>query len=141
MYGWYNRSLYFEAGGYSSFGPTALKLTGASLGPGATSNFAPYGRIAYEWNWAQQSAHIGGLIFYADLIPATGEGSVDGSFGRNQYVDYGIDAGYQFLGDGTHVATVDAIFLRENHMPSTWQMIAIMITFAGLSFAAVSFGH
>ena len=113
VYGWYDRSLYFEAGGYTGLGPTALRVTGNSLGPGAITNYAPYLRLAYEWNWAGQSAHIGGLAFYAALNPATGPISSDGSFGRDQYVDYGIDGGYQFLGDGTHTATVDAIFLHE----------------------------
>lgn len=113
-YAWYDRSLYLEGGLYNTYGPTALKVTGATLGPGATANPAPYARIAYELNWAGQSAHIGALMLHSNLNPATGERSVGGMFGRDSYTDFAIDGGYQFLGDGTNTATVDAIVTHEN---------------------------
>jgi hypothetical protein len=91
-----------------------LKVTGTALGPGGTSNPAPYGRIAYEWNWSGQSAHVGGLVLHSNLNPATGDRSVDGSSGRDSYTDWAVDAGYQFLGDGTHAATIDGIFTHEH---------------------------
>jgi hypothetical protein len=50
---------------------------------------------------------------HANLNPATGERTVDGSFGRDSYTDLAIDGGYQFLGGGTHVATIDGIFTHE----------------------------
>jgi hypothetical protein len=114
VYAWYDRSLYLEAALYNTYGPTLLKVTGATLGPGATSNPAPYGRIAYEWNWAGQSAHIGALVLHSNINPATGDRTVDGSFGRDSYTDWAIDAGYQFLGHGVHVATIDGIFTHEH---------------------------
>jgi hypothetical protein len=113
IYAWYDRSLYIEGGLYNTYGPTLLNLTGATLGPGATANPAPYGRVAYEWNWARQSAHIGAVALYSNLSPANGERSVDTSFGRDSYTDVAIDGGYQFLGDGTHTATIDAILTHE----------------------------
>ncbi len=114
VYGWYDRSLYLEGGLYNSFGPTALKVTGTALGPGSTSNPAPYARIAYEWDWAGQSAHVGGLLLHSNLNPATGERTFDGTFGRDSYTDFAIDGGYQFIGDGTNTFTADAILTREN---------------------------
>ena len=114
VYAWYDRRLYLEAGLYNTYGPTLLKLTGSALGPGGTSNPAPYGRIAYEWDWARQSAHVGGLVLHSNLNPATGDRTVDGSFGRDGYTDWAVDAGYQFLGDAVHVATIDGIFTHEN---------------------------
>jgi hypothetical protein len=113
-YAWYDRSVYIEGGVYNTYGRTLLNLTGATLGPGATANPAPYVRAAYEWNWAGQSAHIGAVALYSNLSPANGERSVDTTFGRDSYTDVGIDGGYQFLGDGTHTATVDAIFTHED---------------------------
>jgi hypothetical protein len=89
-------------------------VTGTTLGPGSTANVAPYARLAYEWNWAGQSAHIGSLLLRSNLNPATADRTVDGSFGRDSYTDVAFDAGYQFLGDRTHVATVDGIFTHEN---------------------------
>jgi hypothetical protein len=114
VYAWYDRSLYIEAGVYNTYGPTLLRSTGATLGPGATSNPAPYARVAYEWNWAGQSAHVGGLLLHSSLNPATGERTVDGSFGRDSYTDLAVDGGYQLLRDGTHIATIDGIFTHEN---------------------------
>jgi hypothetical protein len=112
-YAWYDRSLYVEGGLYNTYGRTLLNLTGATLGPGATANPAPYGRVAYEWNWNAQSAHIGAVALYSNLSPANGERSVETMFGRDSYTDIAIDGGYQFLGDGTNIATIDAIFTHE----------------------------
>ena len=112
-YAWYDRSLYVEGGLYNTYGPTLLNLTGATLGPGATANPAPYGRVASEWNWDRQSAHIGAVALYSNLSPANGERTVDTSSGRDSYTDVAIDGGYQFLGDGTNTATVDAILTHE----------------------------
>ncbi len=114
IYAWYDRRLYVEAGGYNTYGPTLLSATGTTLGPGATANVAPYARVAYEWDWAGQSAHVGGLFLHSNLNPATGDRSVDGSFGRDSYTDLAFDAGYQFLGNGTHIATIDGIFTHES---------------------------
>ena len=35
--------------------------------------------------------------------------------GRDHFRDYAVDAGYQFLGDGTHTVTVQGIFTHEDH--------------------------
>ena len=113
VYAWYDRRLYLEAGGYNTFGPTLLRWTGTTLGPGRTQNFAPYGRAAYEWNWAGQSAHVGGLVLHANINPASGSYTADGSFGHDHYTDLAADFGYQFLGNGVHIATVDGIFTHE----------------------------
>jgi hypothetical protein len=116
-YAWYNQHLYLEAGGYESMGPSLLRVTGQSFSGspfGSTANIAPYVRAAYEWNWARQSAHVGGIFFHSNFNPTTGSFSVDGSLGRNQYTDYAIDAGYQFLGDQTHIFTADGIYTYEN---------------------------
>lgn len=113
IYAWYGNSLYIEMGAYDTYGRTLLRLTNTSLGPGDTDSMAPYARVAYEWNWGANSAHVGGLLLHANLNPATGERSATSAFGRDRYTDTAVDAGYQFLGDGTHIATADAIFTHE----------------------------
>ena len=112
-YAWYDRRFYLEAGGYDTMGPTLLKITGNALGPGSTRNIAPYIRPAYEWDWNGQSVHVGGIFLNSNFNPATGNRSSDGSLGHNRYTDFAADAGYQFLGDGTHVFTADAIYTYE----------------------------
>ena len=37
-----------------------------------------------------------------------------GRLGADHYTDYAFDGGYQFLGDGTHIATVQGIFTHED---------------------------
>jgi hypothetical protein len=114
VYGWYDRSLYLEAGLYNTYGPSLLSWTGTAYGPGSTANPAPYVRAAYEWNWNGQSAHVGGVFLRSNINPATASFSSDGSQGHNSYTDYAVDAGYQFIGDGTHVVSALGIFNHEN---------------------------
>ncbi len=113
IYAWYNRSLYVEAGLYNTYGRTLLSITGNAYGPGATTNPAPYARAAYEWNWNNQSAYVGAILLHANINPATGSFTSDGSFGHDGYTDYAVDGGYQFLGDGTNVVSVQGIFNHE----------------------------
>jgi hypothetical protein len=53
------------------------------------------------------------VALYSNVSPANGERSVETEFGRDSYTDVAVDGGYQFLGDGTNTATVDAIFTHE----------------------------
>jgi hypothetical protein len=112
-YAWYDRRLYLETGFYNTYGRTLLNLTGAMLGPGTTATPAPYARITYEWNWADQSAHAGALLLHANLNPATSGRTSTSMFGTDSYTDMAIDGGYQFLGDGVHTFAADAIFTHE----------------------------
>ena len=115
-YAWYDQHLYLEAGGYETMGPTLLKITGNALAGapfGATSNISPYLRPTYEWNWNHQSAHVGGIFLNSKFNPATGNFSSSGAMGHNSYTDFAVDAGYQFLGNGTHVFTTEGIYTYE----------------------------
>ena len=113
-YAWYDRSLYLEAGGYSTFSGDALSRIGTFYGPGSTRSLAPYLRGAYEWNWNGHSAHVGAMFMHAGVNPAISGRMTDGSNGRDNYTDYGIDAGYQFYGDGTNTVSLYGIFVHED---------------------------
>jgi hypothetical protein len=112
-YAWYDQRVYLEAGGYETYGPSLLSGFGTTYGPGSTANIAPYARVAYQWQWNGQSAHIGALFLGASINPAVGPRTANGSQGQNQFIDYGLDGDYQFLGDGTHIGTLNAIFVHE----------------------------
>ena len=58
----------------------------------------PYFRAAYEWNWNQQSAHVGALYMQSNVNPAVADFQTEVRWPRSLR-DYGFDAGYQFLGD------------------------------------------
>jgi hypothetical protein len=113
-YAWYDHHLYAEAGGYETYGPTLLSATGASLGPGSTSNSAPYARVAWQWQWNDQAAHIGGLLLSANINPAISEHTATSANGQNRFTDYALDAGYQYLGDGRHIGTAYLLYIHEN---------------------------
>jgi hypothetical protein len=113
-YIWYDDHIYFEAGAYSTYGPTLLSATGRSLGPGSTNNPAPYVRGAYQWDWNEQSAHVGALFLNGNINPATSAFTATGAFGHDRYTDIAIDGGYQYLGDRTHTVTAYAIFVHED---------------------------
>ena len=112
-YAWYDRHLYLEAGAYQTYGPSLLSATGTALGPGSTANLAPYARGAWQWDWNGQAAHVGALLLSANINPAISEHTADGSHGRNQFTDFAVDAGYQYLGDGTHIATAYLLYIHE----------------------------
>ncbi len=119
VYAWYDRKLYLEGGAYTTPGAWVLTRFGDSLGPGAIIGGAPYARAAYEWQWNQQAAHVGALFMNADVNPAVPNSKgiafgSSGAAGQDRYTDYGVDAGYQFLGDGQHRMTAQAIYIHED---------------------------
>ena len=114
VYLWYDRRLYLEAGIYQTQSPWLLARTGNTYGPGSTQGVAPYLRAAYEWNWNQQSAHVGALFMQSNVNPTVAARQTDGSFGRDHFNDYSVDASYAWLGDGTHIVTVQGIYTHEN---------------------------
>ncbi len=114
VYAWYDRSLYLEAGAYKTYSPHMLRFFGSGYGPGATAHAAPYARAAYEWDWSGQSAHVGGIFLNSSLNPATDTFTSDRLDGSNTYTDLALDAGYQYLGDGTWTASALGIFDHEH---------------------------
>ncbi len=113
-YAWYDKSVYLEVGGYDTLGPNALRAFGANLGPGSINGVAPYLRAAYEWDWNGQAAHVGALFFSPNVNPATAARQSSGALGTDTYTDFAVDAGYQYLGDGTHRAAAYMIYTHEN---------------------------
>lgn len=108
VYAWYDNKLYLEGGAYSTLSPWILARAGDPLGIGSTTSPAPYIRAAYEWQWATSAAHVGALFMKANVDPQLG------TPGGDHYTDYAVDGSYQFLGDGTHIATVQGIYTHES---------------------------
>lgn len=112
-YAWYDSKLYLEGGAYSTVSPWLLARAGNPYGIGSSTSPAPYLRAAYEWQWAKSAAHVGAIYMHADVDPATDTFVTTNAFGGDHYTDYAFDGGYQFLGDGTHTATFQSIFVHE----------------------------
>jgi len=115
-YAWLDSALYLEAGAYTTPSSWSLARFGDALGgQGAIVGAAPYARIAYEYQWNNQAVHAGALFMRADVNPPTGVPfQSSGAAGQDRYSDYAFDAGYQFLGDGTHIVTVQGIYVHED---------------------------
>lgn len=107
-YAWWNSSLYVEGGAYQMMDDRLAKTLGVYPQAGNGSGAIPYGRIAYEWDWGDNSAEVGALFLHADLQPVDTVG-----VGTDSYTDYGMDAQYQFIGSGPNIYTLNAIFMHE----------------------------
>ncbi len=113
IYGYYDRSLFVEAGLYNTAGPSLLSGTGNAYGPGSTATPSPYARAAYEWNWNEQSAYVGALFLQSNLNPSNGAFHAADRAGRNSYTDFAVDGGWQYLGDGTNTLSGLWIYNHE----------------------------
>ncbi len=75
-YLWFNDSVYLEFSEYhSSFNGTGTPTADSSnLGNngGVLDRFAPYTRLAYEYDWGYHSAEIGASAMYVNWIPSVG---------------------------------------------------------------------
>jgi hypothetical protein len=107
-YAWWNNALYGELGIYRAMDQGTAKMFGTFPGLGTIDGVAPYGRVAYEWNFNGQTVHIGALGMMAAVKP-----NYESGIGTDKYADIAVDASYQYLGDGTHTVTVQGIALHE----------------------------
>ncbi len=112
-YAWYDHRIYIEGGGYQSMSPYLQDRLGTTYGVGRTQGVAPYLRAAYVWDMGDMSAHVGALYMQAGAFPVTTPRGSDASMGANSYQDVAVDAGYQFLGDGTNTVAVEGIYVNE----------------------------
>jgi hypothetical protein len=109
IYGYWNRLVYAEIGGYRTLSPQTLTDLGVDpTGSSSIKNFAPYWRVAVEPKWGRSSFELGTFGMAATLNP----GRVTGS-GTDHLVDTGFDTQYQWLGD-RHSVSLQASWIHEN---------------------------
>jgi hypothetical protein len=96
-YVWWNDSLYFEFSEYHSatVGGSSPVVDSVSLAAngGALDRFAPYARVAYEYDWGYTSAEIGASGLYVNWIPANGYISAQQALAANAATTAAIAAG------------------------------------------------
>lgn len=116
VYGLINDMVYVEAGGYG--GLSNNTLTDINNGGLTLSGGAPYVRAAFQQNDLKQNWSVGGFMMLANTVPDGGDG-----FGTDRFLDYGIDASYQWLGDREHMFTVNAAAVFEDRkLSATYAM-------------------
>ena len=110
VYAWINSSIYTEFGLYWTPSNRFLSAMGTDFGPGPISGVAPYFRVAYEKDYSDQNFSVGAFGFFPSLEPGG-----DNTTGKTDtYSDFGIDATYQFMGDGSSIWTANARYTHEN---------------------------
>jgi hypothetical protein len=71
------------------------------------SDAAPYARVAYDKDYGNQNLEVGLFTFFPHLQPGGMAGTPD------RYSDVGLDASYQFIGDGDNAYAINAIYTNE----------------------------
>jgi hypothetical protein len=109
-YAWWNSSLYTEVAIYATPSRGFLSTMGVVSGPARTiKGAAPYVRVAYQKTYDDQNFEVGLFGFFPSL-----QGTAVDTGRTNDYRDLGIDASYQFTGDGSNIYQVNAIYTNEN---------------------------
>ena len=110
-YAWWDSDLYTEAGFYTSLSKGILRAVGVGAdGTNLIDGAAPYLRVAYQKDYGPQNFEVGAFSFLGDIFP--GRDQTTGH--SDHFTDVGIDASYQFLGTGEHIATLNARYTHEN---------------------------
>ena len=118
-YAMWDKLVYAEFGMYGMLNPSAQQWMGMVPGD-AGSGLAPYWRVALQTEWDGQYASIGTFGFSPRVTSAaTLALGAAGNLPLNtpaydRYLDIGIDATYQFLKDGKHIVSLNALFVHES---------------------------
>lgn len=105
-YGYWNDAIYAEIGGYKTLSKSFLDKVNADSST-AISGIAPYWRLSYMKSSNERAYSAGLFGMNAALLPDRTPGAED------RFSDIGFDANYQWLGDRTHVVTVNAAYVHE----------------------------
>ena len=112
IYGMWNDWLYAEITGYTTI-PSRVQLTLGESGAAQAdhlSGVAPYWRVALQHDFGPHYVEVGTYGLSANRYP----GNVRG-IGTDHFLDYAIDATYQFTsGNGKHNISVYGTGLREH---------------------------
>jgi hypothetical protein len=113
-----DQSLYAEFGVYRSALQGASVTQNGNLTNNIISGVAPYGRVAYQADWGQNSWEVGAFGLDAALHnPTTFAGqAINQSLQlgpSDRYLDLGVDSQYQYIDDNNQI-TVVARTIREN---------------------------
>lgn len=117
-YLYYDESLYVEFGGYRSAPQGQTNALTGQAGPldGTFSNviegFAPYWRLAYEYDWGANSLEVGTYGADFKMYPGAATGHpLEGP--DNRFADVAEDFQYQYVGE-ENIVSVAGTHIHEN---------------------------
>jgi hypothetical protein len=109
-YAWWDSHIYTEVALYWTPSRGFLSAMGTNTDEsGILGGSAPYVRLAYQRDYSEQNFEIGAFGFFPDLYPGG-----DRSAGTtDMFRDLGVDASYQYMGDGKNIYQVNARYTNE----------------------------
>jgi hypothetical protein len=117
---------------YAEFGVYRSALQGASVANNGNTNnnvisaVAPYWRVAYEYDWGDNSWEVGALGLYTALDnPITPAGNAINislqNAPTNKFLDAGLDTQYEYINDDDQL-TLDARWIHEDqHLDASYE--------------------
>jgi len=110
VFAWWNSHLYTEATIYWTPGRRLMSALGVDVNDGdaALKGGAPYLRVAYQQDYGAQNFEIGGFGLFAHVYPGTVRDA-----GADKITDLGIDASWQFAGNGDDFFQLNARYTHE----------------------------
>lgn len=110
VYAYWNSTIYAEAGLYWTPSRHFLSTMGVDIADaGLIHGAAPYLRLAYQKDYGDQNFEVGAYGLFSDIYPGA-----DKSAGTtDNYRDIGVDASYQFMGDGSDIYTINSRYTHE----------------------------
>ncbi len=111
-YTFLDKGLYFEYGSYMPSSTSYMRTTGiindtSNLGLGLTG-YAPYWRLAYMKDYKKWMYSAGFFGMKGNVRQINTQGKAD------QFMDWGFDANYQYLGTRKHIFALAASYTHEN---------------------------
>jgi len=133
VYAMWQESLYAEFGVYRSAKQGVTNTITGAAGPldGTASNVlsgvAPYGRVAYEYQWRRHNLEIGLYGASFKLFPGGGTTAAPASLSgpANEFKDFAEDFQYQFIAD-SHLFTLNGTHIHESmHLDASFAAGAV----------------
>ena len=112
LYGMWNDLVYAELTGYTTIPDNGQRAVGITGSPQSDhlSSIAPYWRLAVQHDFGSHYVEVGTYGIYADRYPSN-----ISDYGHDNFLDYALDATYQFTtNDGKHTVSVYGSALREH---------------------------
>jgi hypothetical protein len=119
-YGFWDRMIFAEVGGYRTLGSRLQYQLGVNPGaPNTINGVAPYWRLAVEPKWGLNSLEIGTFGLAAAQVPGGMRGN-----GTDHLTDVGFDTQYQYLGYINSVS-LQASWIHENEAFAASELLGI----------------
>jgi hypothetical protein len=120
LYLWWNNLVYAEVTAYGGLTRGPLEALGYQPGPWPDQHpgVIPYWRLAVEPHWGDNYLMIGTFGMYSQTVP--GGSPPQYGYGTDQYLNFGVDAQYQYDGDRYSVTIKAADTMQQMRLNNSF---------------------